>query len=215
MKRIANRNWPLLLLLFIPALNVIYTHLNHDGAGVNDLMTDLDERIPFLPAFIIPYMLWYPYIFAMLVVFFIKDRSHYVRSFVIVILGLLASYATYSVFQTTVPRPELISDGFLTHLVSIVYAHDAPFNCFPSIHVLTSYIVMKAAFRSRLHPNAKRAVFFFSWTIIFSTLFVKQHAMLDGAGAIMLAELLFAFVNRLDAFLTNRRLGKGKVAHEL
>ncbi|WP_135556952.1 hypothetical protein [Paenibacillus cymbidii] len=46
-------------------------------------------------------------------------------------------------------------------------------------------------------------------------IYVKQSAMLDGAGAIMLAELLFAFVNRLDALLTNRRLGKGKAAHEL
>ncbi|WP_409344364.1 phosphatase PAP2 family protein [Paenibacillus sp. MBLB4367] len=205
---------PLLWLLAIPAVNVFYGILNHGrGGSVGSLMTDLDNQIPFVPLFIIPYLIWYPFIIAMFIVFFLKNRTVYYRSLIALCAGLLVCYLIYALFQTTVPRPELASDGWLNRLVTFVYATDAPYNCFPSIHVLTSYIVMKASYSCRLKPMAQTAVSLTAWSIIVSTLFVKQHAILDLAGAVLLAEALMAVMKLISSERKQQR--KEPAAHDL
>jgi hypothetical protein len=183
---------PLLWILMIPVLNVFYSVLNRPGPKVYSLITDLDRAIPFIPAFIIPYSIWYPFIASALVLFFFKDRSLYYRALVTLCLGLVSCYAVYAVFQTTVHRPVLSGEGLLKGMVNFVYANDQPFNCFPSIHVLTSYIMIKGLRQLRSMPTKLRlALITIGWSIIASTVFVKQHVLLDAAGAIMLVEILF------------------------
>ncbi|NOU87044.1 phosphatase PAP2 family protein [Paenibacillus sp. LMG 31460] len=205
--------FPLLWLLAIPLLNVFYGLLNNGSGDVGNLMTDLDNRIPFVPVFIIPYLIWYPFIFGMFIVFFLKDRAVYYRSLIVLCAGLISCYLIYAAYQTTVPRPLMNDDGWLTGLVKFVYATDKPFNCFPSIHVLASYIVLKASYRCSFERIARTAIFIAAWSIIISTLFVKQHALLDVAGAVLLTEAL-VFAVKLIRF-ENRKTSKEARAHEL
>ncbi|MFD0716533.1 inositol phosphorylceramide synthase [Paenibacillus sp. GCM10027626] len=188
---------PLLWILVIPVLNIFYGILNHGGPNVVSLTTDLDERIPFVPAFIIPYLIWYPFILAMLIVFFIKMRRVYYQTLITLCLGLVACYITYYFYQTVIIRPTITGDGFINWLVSLVYS-DNPYNCFPSIHVLTSYLMLKGMSDcTTLSKTSRLLIFITSWTIIISTLFVKQHFLLDIAGAILLAEVLYFVVGKL------------------
>ncbi|GFZ91269.1 inositol phosphorylceramide synthase [Paenibacillus marchantiophytorum] len=204
---------PLLWLFSIPVLNVFYGRLNNGSGDVGNLMTDLDNLIPFIPVFIIPYLIWYPFIFGMLIVMFLKDRAVYYRSLIALCAGLISCYLIYATYQTTVPRPPLIDDSWLIGLVKLVYATDKPFNCFPSIHVLTSYIVLKASYRCSFERKARTAIVIAAWSIIISTLFVKQHAILDVAGAILLSEAL-VFTLKLVRF-SNRKPSKEARFHEL
>ncbi|NQX67207.1 phosphatase PAP2 family protein [Paenibacillus alba] len=205
---------PLLWILAIPVLNVFYGILNHGrGGNVGSLMTDLDRLIPFVPAFIIPYLIWYPFIFVMLVVFFMKNRAVYYRSLTTLCTGLLACYLVYALYQTTVPRPGVEPNGLFNGLVNIVYRTDAPFNCFPSIHVLTSYVVLKASYLCGIKRSTLSVVFITVWSIIVSTLFVKQHALLDIAGAVLLAEALYFVVKRFR--FAGKHTRKETAVHEL
>lgn len=201
---------PLCWLLAIPVLNVFYGLLNHGGADTARLVTEWDRLIPFMPVFIIPYLIWYPYVFFMFVVFFKKDRQVYYRSLTLTCIGLAVCYCIFYLFQTTLPRPDIGEGGILNSLVGFVYATDSPYNCFPSIHVLTSHIVLKAAYQCILSRRATTAAGLISWSIIVSTLFVKQHVIMDVLGGILLSEMLF--------FLIGRRLfresGKERAAHE-
>lgn len=193
-------NWkallpPLSALLSIPILNVFYSMLNHGGRGAHSLVTDLDRIIPFVKLFIIPYVIWYPFILITLVYMCIQDRATYYRTLIALDLGLLVCYAVYFVYQTTVPRPALTGDDPLTAMVAWIYGNDAPFNCFPSIHVLTSYLMIKGVRNVRQVPFAvKMSVTALGFAIIASTLFVKQHVLLDVAGAIVAAEFMFRLV---------------------
>ncbi|MFD0619657.1 inositol phosphorylceramide synthase [Paenibacillus sp. GCM10027629] len=185
---------PLLWLLVIPVLNIFYMVLNHGGEQVYNLMTDLDNAIPFLPVFIIPYVLWYPFLIGVFVLLCLKNRSIYYQTLLAVILGLIGSYLIYYVFQTTVPRPELHNNGILIQMVKGIYTLDGPYNCFPSIHVLTSYLLWIGARSCHAIPSSvKMIIGAISWSIITSTFFVKQHALLDAVGAIILAEIVFRF----------------------
>lgn len=111
---------------------------------------------------------------------------------IILCAGLILCYSVYYLFQTTVPRPDVNSNGLISSMVQFIYATDQPYNCFPSIHVLSSYIVIKAVMQCRqISKQLKSFIVIFCWFIIASTLFVKQHVLLDVAGGILLAELLY------------------------
>lgn len=187
---------PFSFMLIIPVLNVFYVLLNNGEGEVHSLMTDLDRSIPLVEGFVIPYVIWYPFIAITMLYLCIKDRKNYFVTLVSYVLGLIVCYVTYVLFQTHVPRPVLVDDGFFTQILKLVYRHDQPFNAFPSIHVLSCYLMMKAIHMSTVKNWRNQLVIHsLSVTIIFSTLFVKQHVILDVVAGILVAELLYRIVD--------------------
>lgn len=192
-------------LLSIPLLGLLYVYLNNDGdRQIYSLVTDLDRQTPFLSVFVVPYLGWFVFIFACFVYLAVQNRSVYWTTLLRFNIGLIACYGIYAVFQTYVPRPPVPGDGLLNQLVGYVYAMDQPFNCFPSTHVFTSYCMIKA-FHSAANIGrpVKIAVTAMSLTVIASTLFVKQHVLMDVAGAIALAEAIYFVGERLKAWKTS------------
>jgi membrane-associated phospholipid phosphatase len=199
--RILKENFPALcLLLSIPLLNIIYQILNDGERGARQLITAIDHQIPFVDFFVVPYVIWYAFIFLMFVYFCIFDRAIYYRTLLSFCVGMLVCYVIYFFFQTTVPRPELVSNGIFTRMVQYVYGADQPFNCFPSIHVLSSYLMILGIRHSKMWTLRKDIfVSAVSYSIILSTLFVKQHVVLDVVAGILLGSLLFKLFYYLEA----------------
>ncbi|WP_028561720.1 phosphatase PAP2 family protein [Paenibacillus pinihumi] len=192
-----GRYKPLLWIFAIPVLNIFYGLLNNGNRTVSSLLIPWDERIPFLPVFIIPYLAWYPFVMIMLVAIFIQHSTVYYRTLIALCLGLILSYITFFFFQTSIDRPEISGEGALLWLVKLVYTTDGAYNCFPSIHVLTSYLMLKgAAACTDLSIGARLAVRVIAWSVIISTVFVKQHVLLDIVGGIVVAELMFYAAGR-------------------
>lgn len=197
MKKIAVSYMPLLWLLSIPVLNVFYGILNRGDGQVRTLITPLDTATPFLPVFVVPYLIWYPFILAMFLLLFFQHRQAYYRSLFLLCLGLIACYLAYVAYQTTVPRPVLTPDTPFYALMHFVYSHDQPFNCFPSIHVMTTYVMHKHVMRfANLKPLLRVGIAVTSWSIIASTVFVKQHVVLDIFAAILLVECMIYVANK-------------------
>jgi membrane-associated phospholipid phosphatase len=187
----------LLWILTIPILNIFYSILNHGGSHVSSLMTVLDKQIPFVPAFILPYLIWYPFMLTMLITLFVKQRSAYYRTLFTLCVGLIACYITFHLFQTTIQRPQITKDGLLNWLVNMVYNNDGAYNCFPSIHVLSSYLMLKGmSYGANFSKISRLLIITTSWSIIISTVFVKQHVLIDIVGAILLAEMLVFLVGK-------------------
>lgn len=186
-----NLVW-LILIVTIPLVSSIYPLLNSNTRGAQNLVTDLDRAVPFVKEFIIPYMLWYPFIILCLVYFCFKDKKVYLSSIISLASGTIISYVIYYVFQTHVPRPVLTGNDIFTKLVAFIYSTDKPFNCFPSLHVLNSYIMIKGA-SSCANKNKKASILisFMSILIIISTQLIKQHVILDAVAAVVLGELTF------------------------
>lgn len=132
----------LLCLLVMPALGFLYTLLNTDAREAVILSTTIDEWIPFVPAFILPYILWYAFILGYLFYFWYKDVQTFLKTLVIIVIGELVCFVIYFYFQTTVPRPDVAGDGLFVDLVRMIYSHDQPYNAFPSIHVLTTFAII-------------------------------------------------------------------------
>lgn len=195
MKRLINKIYPLLFMLFIPLVNIFYPFLNNSSRGVHYLVLNIDNKIPFVKIFCVPYMLWYPLIIFCLVLFCNKDKRVYYNALSSQVLGMIVCFIVYSLFQTSVPRPELAGNDVLTNIIRFIYNTDLPYNCFPSIHVMSSYIMVRAAYDT---PAIKKKDAFFialsSFLVIISTQLIKQHVILDLISGVMLGEFIYKLV---------------------
>ncbi|MEH7085234.1 phosphatase PAP2 family protein [Neobacillus drentensis] len=201
MKNIIKRAPYLLFLLVIPALAKIYELLNSRSHRSIDISTSIDHAIPFLSVFIIPYIIWYAYIFGYLVYFCFKDTKVYLKTLILIVVGELICFVIYFFFQTTVPRPTIIGDNYFNNLVQWIYAHDRPFNCFPSIHVLTTFTIMLASLHIKnKHVIHHLCIHIIGTLIIISTLFVKQHVIFDMIGSMFLVTFLYGIAFELLSF---------------
>lgn len=185
-------------MVLIPLVNVFYKVLNNSSNGIHYLVTNIDKNIPFLKIFIIPYIMWYPFIIGTFIFFCYYDREVYYRCLLSMVLGMLICYVCYYFFQTMVPRPEVLGDDILTKLVRVIYKTDEPFNCFPSIHVLSCYIIMKGAYKSSIvKKKSFLSINIIGILVILSTQFIKQHVLLDLVFAIILGEILYRIMEKI------------------
>lgn len=182
----------LLMLLIIPVLGGIYTILNKYPGPSVDISMEVDRYIPFIPIFVIPYIIWYAFILGYLVYFCMKDTKVYLHTLITITIGELICFVIYISFQTTVPRPMLSGNNFIMQLVQFIYTNDEPYNCFPSIHVLTTYVIMLASIHIKGKHIVNTAILQVMGTlIILSTLFIKQHVLWDVIASIVMTSVIY------------------------
>ncbi|MCX8132050.1 MAG: phosphatase PAP2 family protein [Clostridia bacterium] len=183
-------------LLLIPAIQIFYFILNNYSSKVRNISTVLDELIPFSQHFVIPYIYWYVYVFAVLVFFLFADYKYYYRLLACIISGTLICFIIYYFFPTTVPRPEVTGNDLFSSLVRGIYSNDNPYNCFPSIHVLDT--ILPTLFLLKYTKNKLVGAFaVISYiAITLSTLFIKQHYVWDAVSATILGlAMYFLYTN--------------------
>lgn len=208
-RRIKSNLIPLSLIVIIVLINTVYGYLNNPYRGVHSLVTDLDRSIPFLSGFVIPYVFWYPFMIFIFIYLCFHHKEAYYRIMSSLGLGMLISYVIYFFFQTTVPRPVLNGHGLLLNIVRLVYNTDNPYNCFPSIHVLSCYVIIKGINDSNAGKRFKFITCITAVLIILSTQFIKQHVILDLTFSILLGESIYKCVDYLilsGGFLWIRKL---------
>lgn len=199
MKTIKEHIRPLALLLSIPIMNLIYILINSFFTTGANVTLALDNKIPFIGIFIVPYIFWYLFIPLSLFILCMKDRQVYYKTIFIYIVGCLISSIIFISFQTTVPRAPVIGNDIFTTIIKMIYARDNPVNCLPSLHVFTSYLIIRAVAASNFSNLKNNSITItISVLIIISTLFTKQHAILDVVAGIILAEVLIYCVNRFE-----------------
>lgn len=157
----------------------------------------LDDYIPFCEIFIIPYLLWFGYVAAVVLYLFFKNRQDYYKTCVFLFTGM----TLFLIISTLWPnghhlRPaELPRDNCFTCLVGMLWKTDTPTNLWPSIHVYNSLGAHFAVMRSRDIASLKwggrlrAASGILAASIILSTVLIKQHSMFD-----VVTGLLFGFI---------------------
>jgi membrane-associated phospholipid phosphatase len=200
----------LCFLLSIPGLMWVYPYINTPYRGVHSLITSVDKAIPFIKIFVIPYAAWVVYIFLTLIYLCFKNRALAFKTILVFDIGLIICFITYYFFQTQGPvRPILTGNDWLSRILQYIHSIDQPYNSFPSIHVMSSYLLIRA-FRNQSWKNRWQQWFIggFSTSIILATLFIKQHMVMDVVGAILLVEFIFKGVDIMYkwVFIQNRKL---------
>lgn len=183
------------------AMCVIYPIVNRFTGRERNLTIFIDNFIPFNRYFVFPYIFYYIYVAGFLLYFCLYDQKRYIKVLVGINTGMLISYLIYLLFPTTVPRPILNQeDGIVGFVFRWLYQNDNPYNCFPSIHVLGTLVI--AAYAQKGNEYLDRFVKIIALVgaglIIYSTLAIKQHVILDAISASVIAFGLYYILEYKD-----------------
>lgn len=143
------------------------------GRDAHVLWLPGEERIPFLPVFQYVYVL--TYLVGPMLWVTVRDWTRLRRLLRAAAGALAVAYATYLVFPVYLERPVLHVDSVHTWLLWLTY-HDKSYNHFPSLHVTLSWLAVQA---SQVSPRTRTLLALVTVLVSISTLFVKQHYLVD------------------------------------
>lgn len=164
----------------------------------------LDDYIPFVEYFIVPYLLWFVFIAVTAGYFFFTDRKGFYRLAAFLCTGMTLFLIICTVFPNGLNlRPTVFErDNIFINMVQTLYRADTPTNVLPSIHVFNS---IGAAIAIAHSPALKKyrllryASYLLSGLIVLSTVFLKQHSVTDVIAAFAMACIIYPFVYAAEA----------------
>lgn len=194
-----NAGISLALAVGIYLTNKIYALLNH-GPNVIFLRSPLDDLIPLLPPFVIPYVSLEPFVYATLILFLLFRTRLFQSAALSMIAAWFISYAFYFFLQSYMERPVLTGNDSLIQMIRDVYASDNAYNCFPSLH--TSLSTILGLHWLRVDKRIGIPIALWVALIVLSTVFVKQHYVADVIGGLVLAfSVSWFFLKRFGIML--------------
>ena len=174
----------------------------------------LDDMIPFCEYFLIPYLFWFVFLVGMGLYSLLFDIPAFRRFMNFIIITYTAAAICYILFPTMQNlRPVTFArDNVFTRFMTEFYQFDTNTNVCPSIHVLGSLAVLYASWNSRAFGTPLlRAVFtVITVAICLSTVFLKQHSLLDIPPALALGIIACLISRRRESVGLLARDAPGK-----
>lgn len=179
-------------IFYCPLYFLCYTIVERVNQDVTIVSIAPDYKIPFIEAFIIPYLMWFPYVILTFFIFFFKDKEEFLQFIKYLYMGMTVFIVVSFLFPNGLDiRPAFFErDNIFIHMVQWIYGNDTATNVVPSIHAYNSIVIMIAAIQSKKVIDKrwqKVLCCVISILIVLSTVFVKQHSVIDVLAAIVLA----------------------------
>lgn len=161
----------------------------------------LDDLIPFAEIFIIPYLLWFLYIFVTIMYFFLSSKTDFYKYCAYLFIGMTVCLAIFTIWPNghylRVNLNTLGRSNIFIDILAMIYSIDTATNVFPSIHVFNSIGALIAIYKSE-KLNKIRWIrwsgVILSVSICMSTVFLKQHSILDVFGGIALSLIMYIII---------------------
>lgn len=175
--------WPIFGLRYLLLENCNPTQFYHP------VYCAMDDKIPFLEVFLIPYLLWHFCVMGMHLWLFFQDKAAYRKYSRYLMISMGISTAIFLLYPSCqYLRPEQFPrDNLLTDGVKFLYRLDTSTNVCPSEHVIGSVGFFLAAKHSEALGTPKRLPWFAVMAFLtgVSTVFLKQHSLVDVAVAMV------------------------------
>ena len=183
-------------LLLTPAFNMLIyfgTRPITDLMKPHNITMKIDSYIPQIQWWMIIYVL----AFATWIVGFIilarEDRDICFEVFAGENLAKLICFIVFMTFPTTMDPPVLQGTGFIRWLSNFIYTADNslvnPSHLLPSIHCLESWVLFRAALKSKVFGKGYVIYSFIAAILVCaSTVLVKQHVFIDVVTGILVVE---------------------------
>ena len=199
--------------LIVPAIIAVMTYLLCyqipkilvDPADLHFLCLPIDNMIPFFGPFIYIYIgAFFQWAYCIHTVLQQETQLGYKFCSAIVI-GSLIGFVIFMVYPTAVNRPEIIGDGFTNNFCRFIYSVDNIVCACPSFHCFCSTIVI--LIYNKCENVSKKMLYFnvvFSILVFISTLFIKQHFVMDLLPGILLAYISMFLASKINIFKNNK-----------
>ena len=139
---------------------------------------ELDRMMGLQPVWVLVYASLYLFV-VILPLLVLRDRDLFRRAMRGYLAVMLTAYVGFLVYPTAAPRIDdsVAGSGFAPWMLRLIYALDAPYNCFPSLHVAYSFVAALACYR--VHRQVGIAAIVWAGLIGVSTVYTKQHYVVD------------------------------------
>lgn len=200
MKQFLKNNHHFLLNLYFPFYLAAFHFLESmRPERIHVLDCALDHYIPFLEIFIIPYLLWFVYMLAAGFYFMFREKESFCRMMYFGMAGMTLFIIISLLYPNGLElRPDHFArDNVFVDLVKMIYSSDTATNVLPSIHVYNSMGVCIALhYSERLRDNAlvQKGSSVLTVLIILSTMFIKQHSVVDVVTGLSLSYVVWELV---------------------
>ncbi len=179
-----------------------------------EVYTPIDSAIPLIPAFVIIYLL----AFVQWMIGYLILIRHGVntcnKTLALLFMAKCITLIAFLVFPTTISRPDIVSGDIFSRILKLVYWIDTPYNLFPSIHCLESWIVFRETIKIKTIPKWYKIFTLVMTLLVFaSTLCLKQHVFIDIPAAILTVEIAAVISKKLKVhklFAVFNRIGISK-----
>jgi len=173
----------------------------------------IDDKIPFIEYFIVPYTMWFMYVAVFVAVMVFFDKDEYTRLFTTLVTGM----TLFLIVSTLWPnmhelraQADLSGNSIFVQMIRDLYETDTPTNLIPSIHVYNSIMIHVAVMHSSFMKKHKVITWIsgiLCTLIVLSTMFIKQHSIIDVIVAIVLAVVMYlaVYVGKLNFFKFRRK----------
>ena len=194
------------LLIFWPLFGILFwlTEVGFTGHGFHSQYTPIycawDDLIPFAEIFVIPYYIWFAFIVVGLLYTGIFDLRAFRQMMWYIILTYTVTIVIYLIFPNCQElRPDIDAigrDNIFTDIARNLYDFDTNTNVCPSIHVLGSFAIFLPTWNAK-HLNSwwcRTILLILTVLISISTVFLKQHSVIDVFAALILTAIVFPIV---------------------
>lgn len=157
-----------------------------------NMESSLDRMIPFWTPAVAVYLGCYLFWTVNYILAARQDKTSVCRFFWSDFIAHVICFAIFLLFPTTNIRPSVRPDGIWNRAMLWVFSVDAADNLFPSIHCMVSWFCFIGV-RGRREIPLWYKIFsaVMALMVCASTLFTRQHVILDVFGGVLLAELCF------------------------
>ena len=149
----------------------------------------LDQALPVERAWSVIYLSLF--LAALLPVFVVHQQELVRRTVNAFLATWLAAYVFFMAYPTISPRPAgmVMGDDFSAWLLQSIYSSDIRYNCLPSLHVAQCFLA--ALVCDRIHRGVGVAAGLWAVLVGVSTIYTKQHYLLDVISGALLAYLAY------------------------
>jgi membrane-associated phospholipid phosphatase len=180
------------LVLLVPGYLVIAGLVSARVAHTPEL--PVDRLLPLEPGWALVYGALYLFLI-ILPVFVVREPSHLQRTVWAYLFVWATALVAFVAYPTTAPRPPGVEgQGFAVWGLRFLYSADPPYNCFPSLHVAHSFVSALTCYRA--HRRLGIVATLCASLVALSTLFAKQHYVLDVVAGVLLAAAAYVLFLR-------------------
>lgn len=188
----------LLLLLYWPIYGLTFLILER-GLTLNyhPVEAALDAKIPFCEYFVPAYYFWFVFLIGMHFYTGLFDVPAFKKMMYFIMITYTITSVIYIIYPTKQElRPtEFAGDNIFVTVINGLYNFDTNTNVCPSLHVIGSFAVLFTSWHCERFKTFWWQLGFISATVLIclSTVFLKQHSVIDIWTALAVCALAYPF----------------------
>ena len=208
----------LLLLIYWPVYGLTFWLLERGlTLTYHPIEVELDSKIPFCELFVFPYYFWFVFLVGIHIYTLFFDIPAFRKLMYFIIITYTITTVIYLVYPNKQElRPdEFARDNFCVDIVRRLYAFDTNTNVCPSLHVIGSFAVYFTSWYCERFRTVLWQLFFTVSTVLISisTVFLKQHSVIDIFAALIVCAVSFPLAYILPDIILKKH-GKRAAANK-